>query len=96
MFRILQESLTNVARHAKATTVQVKVSVDDKEANLDIRDNGKGIRPDKLHARDSWGIIGMKERVKGLNGNLAIRGNPRKGTLLKVTLPLNRRRTIDE
>jgi signal transduction histidine kinase len=87
LFRILQETLTNVARHANATQVNVRLAKEDGSLILDVRDNGTGIRDEELSAGRSLGILGMRERVLVLGGELAISGAPGKGTAVTVRIP---------
>jgi signal transduction histidine kinase len=88
LFRIFQEALTNVSRHAQATEVTVDVQALGDRVIMEIRDNGKGITGEEIQDRNSFGLIGMRERVSFLNGDLQISGRPNRGTTLKVTLPL--------
>jgi PAS domain S-box-containing protein len=87
VFRILQETLTNIARHAEATEVRVKLAKEGGSLMLGIQDNGKGITEEQVSAGGSLGILGMRERALLLGGDLAIRGAPRKGTTVEVRLP---------
>jgi signal transduction histidine kinase len=87
LFRILQETLTNVARHAHATHVNVRLARENGSLILDVRDNGKGISEEERSAGRSLGILGMRERVLVLGGELAIRGAPGKGTAVTVRIP---------
>ena len=89
IFRISQEALTNVARHAKATRVGISLKKDNNTLILKIQDNGKGIEADEMFAPSSLGLMGMRERVRPFGGNLNITGTPKRGTSLKVTLPVN-------
>ncbi len=89
IFRISQEALTNVARHAKATRVNISLKEDDGALVLKIRDNGKGIAADEVFAPSSLGLMGMRERIRPFGGELIISGSP-KGTTLTVTLPVDR------
>ncbi len=88
LFRIFQETLTNVARHAKATRVMVNLKCQGEKMIMRIRDNGKGITEEQLSSSSSLGIIGMRERVRALRGEISIRGIPGKGTAVTVTIPL--------
>jgi PAS domain S-box-containing protein len=88
LFRIFQETLTNVARHTSATRVTVNLKVQDGKMIMRTRDNGKGITPEQLSSSSSFGIIGMRERVRALQGEITIRGIPGKGTTVAVTIPL--------
>jgi PAS domain S-box-containing protein len=87
LFRILQESLTNVARHANATQVAVRLTRDDGSMTLEVHDDGKGIGEEQLSDRSSLGILGMRERALLLGGELAISGAPGEGTTIKVRVP---------
>ncbi|MFA5317038.1 MAG: PAS domain S-box protein [Dehalococcoidales bacterium] len=88
LFRIFQETLTNAARHTSATRVTVNLKDQDGKMIMRIRDNGKGITPEQLSSPSSFGIIGMRERVRALRGEITIRGIPGKGTTVTVTIPL--------
>jgi PAS domain S-box-containing protein len=86
LFRILQESLTNVARHSKATTVLVKLVVEPEAVVLEIRDNGQGISETAMTNARSFGIIGMQERAISFGGNVEVRGIPGKGTVVMARI----------
>lgn len=86
-FRILQETLTNVGRHAKAKTVTVSVSENENELLLEIADDGKGISPENIQNGKTLGIIGMRERAALLGGKLLIEGTKDRGTRTKLILP---------
>lgn len=88
IFRILQETLTNVARHAEATKVKVSLEVENDRLILNIIDNGKGITGEQISNTDSLGIIGMRERVFPYNGGFEIKGQKGKGTIVRVCVPL--------
>ncbi|MBI3519710.1 MAG: PAS domain S-box protein [Bacteroidetes bacterium] len=88
VYRILQETLTNVARHSEATKVDILVSGDQKEFILEIKDNGKGISEENITNNKRLGILGMKERAGILDGELIITGNAKKGTSVKLILSL--------
>jgi two-component system sensor histidine kinase UhpB len=90
LFRILQETLTNVARHAHATAVHIALEEDHGDVSLQVRDNGKGISSEDLAILNSFGIIGIRERVSHLGGRVNFSGTPGKGTIVRVTLPLER------
>lgn len=87
LFRIAQEALTNVARHADATEIWVELRATDGELALVVRDDGKGIEPRTAEDAGSLGVLGMKERALLANGRLEIRGEPGAGTTVVVTLP---------
>lgn len=87
LFRIFQETLTNVARHAEATRLNVLLVEDDGTFLLEVRDNGRGFTNEQLLARKSLGILGMRERALLLGGELTIKGVPGKGTTVKARIP---------
>ncbi|HEX4842477.1 MAG TPA: ATP-binding protein [Limnobacter sp.] len=87
LFRILQEALTNIVKHAQATRVDVELFVTDHEISLEIRDNGKGIdNSDKLK-ETSFGLRGMQERVAAFGGWVDVSGAVGRGTTVMVSLP---------
>ncbi len=88
LFRIFQEALTNVARHAKATSVRANIRMEGKNLLLEIKDNGVGISPGVEDAKDSFGIIGMRERALVFGGMFEIRGAKGEGTTIVLRLPL--------
>ena len=88
LFRIFQESLTNVARHAQATSVEVQLRRSGDELTLKIADNGVGIAPEQLRRHRSLGLLGMKERAATLGATFAISGTPGEGAVVEVRLPL--------
>lgn len=88
LFRIVQEALTNVSRHANASEVRVNLDVCEKTIFLEIADNGRGISPENLSDKHALGLIGMRERISFLDGKLDISSPGGKGTRLLVTLPL--------
>lgn len=90
LFRIVQEALTNVVRHAGATEARVRVACDGPALLLTVADNGKGIAAEGLLSRESWGILGMHERSRSFGGELAIAGGL-DGTVLSLRLPLTAR-----
>ena len=87
LFRILQEALNNIVKHAKATAVKIQVSNHAKKLFLEIKDNGIGFDENHSVRQDSYGMIGMKERVILLEGELHITGKPGKGISVKVEMP---------
>ena len=88
VFRIIQESLTNVVRHAHATQIQIRLVKSEAKLNFSITDNGKGIAQDDLSKSQSFGLVGMRERVRAVQGELTITGDS-KGTRIEVSLPLS-------
>jgi len=89
-FRIFQEALTNVARHAQATQVEVALVESAGELTLSVRDNGRGIAADELDNPKSIGLLGMRERALQCGGEVQIRGAPGQGTTVAVRLPLTK------
>ncbi|MBI1892208.1 MAG: response regulator [Burkholderiales bacterium] len=88
VFRIVQEALTNVVRHANASRVTVQVERNGGELLVVVQDNGKGIEPERLVNGHSWGILGMAERTRYFGGELKISGAPGQGTTVTLRLPL--------
>ena len=89
VFRIFQELLTNIARHAKASKVKVSLRLKNDLLTLKVIDNGIGINDIDKEVSKSYGLMGIKERLIPWNGNFEISGKKAEGTLVKVTLPLN-------
>jgi PAS domain S-box-containing protein len=87
VFRIFQETLTNVARHANASEIEVRLAKDDRDLTLEVHDNGGGIPENKLSNGESLGILGMRERALLLGGELIISGAPGEGTTVRVRIP---------
>jgi PAS domain S-box-containing protein len=87
-FRIIQEALTNVTRHAKATRVDVAVRRAGGSLILGVSDNGVGFAPDTLSGLSSLGLVGMRERALACGGVLMVHGKPGEGTSIVVTIPL--------
>ncbi len=87
VFRILQESLTNVARHADATGVSIDLHVDEAELVMEVVDNGKGFQEEQSSVVRSLGLLGMRERAVLLGGRVAIVGTPGRGTSVSLHLP---------
>ncbi len=87
-FRVLQEALTNVARHAHAASVQVRLWIADGRLRLEIHDDGCGIVDGTAVGSSSLGLLGMKERVYSFGGSVEIRGAPACGTTVDVSIPL--------
>jgi signal transduction histidine kinase len=87
IFRIFQEMLTNVIRHAAATRIDAYLREKDGVLELSVRDNGKGIEQAMVNSPQSLGLIGMRERCHHLGGTVDIRGKRGKGTTVTVNLP---------
>jgi len=89
LFRIFQEALTNVARHADATSVNVSLTRQNGAVVLQVQDNGKGITEKELRGSRSLGLLGMRERAFLFGGEVNISGVPGKGTTIIASIPLN-------
>ena len=87
VFRIVQECLTNVARHAAASEVDITLAFDG-HLQVTIEDNGRGFDTEKMDKVTGLGLLGMQERVLALNGTLDIQSDPEGGTRLTIELPL--------
>jgi len=87
-FRIVQEALTNVLRHAAASRVSVALKRKGDVLTIEVKDNGVGITEARIFGSNSFGLIGMRERVLLLGGEAVISGKPGEGTLVRVTLPV--------
>lgn len=88
IFRILQETLTNVARHAQATKVKVSLQLEANKLALRISDNGSGTTERELLSPESFGLIGMRERIRVLKGKISISSIKDKGTTITVSIPI--------
>jgi signal transduction histidine kinase len=92
LYRVVQEALTNCARHADAKEIRIALNADSERLNLTVEDDGRGLEGEengeRRHGSNGMGLIGMEERVRELGGTLAIRSEPGKGTLLNASIPL--------
>jgi PAS domain S-box-containing protein len=95
VFRICQEALTNIIRHAKATRVSVSLRKGPGRVSLKISDNGKGIEESQILDPRAFGLIGMRERARFWGGEVKISGAPGKGTLVALSIPLARREDLN-
>lgn len=89
IFRIFQEALTNIVRHAQATMVEVHLKKGRSVLTLEVKDNGIGIPAEKLSDHNSYGLIGIRERARYLGGDARILGIPGSGTTVDVNIPLD-------
>jgi PAS domain S-box-containing protein len=89
LFRIFQETLTNIARHAEATAVSARLYVEDDRLILTIMDNGRGFDPAVAKKKKTLGLLGMKERALMMKGAYEIDSQPGKGTSLRFSVPLH-------
>jgi len=91
IFRLVQELLTNIIRHAEAQAVKITLKKMENQVKLIVADNGLGITPDRINDPRSLGLIGLRERVYARGGTIQIRGIPHRGTKIAVEIPLNRK-----
>lgn len=96
VFRILQEAMTNVARHANATEVKVSLRLENDNVMLEVKDNGKGITEKQFSDPKSFGLIGIKERVNFFGGDVKINGMRDQGTTLIVSIPLRKKEELND
>lgn len=89
VFRIMQESLTNIARHSKATRAEIRLVIVDNQIDFRILDNGIGITEPEINSSKSFGLIGMKERAASIGGSLEIRQIIGTGTEIVLKIPVN-------
>jgi PAS domain S-box-containing protein len=94
VFRILQESLANVARHAEATEVEIALSQDAHGFSMKVTDNGKGLQPGDRRKENSFGLMGIRERIHSLGGELEIASTPSQGTVLSISIPMEEGRAV--
>ena len=90
IFRIVQESLTNVARHAEASRVEINLWRSANDLIVEVHDNGKGFDSDNATNKNSFGLLGMRERAAVLGGNIDITSSPQQGTEIRVRIPIKR------
>ena len=88
LYRVVQEAVTNILRYSKATEANVDLMKYPNSIELIIRDNGRGFEVDKVDSKLHHGLIGMKERIFGLNGKIDIRSFIGKGTTISVKIPI--------
>jgi two-component system sensor histidine kinase UhpB len=87
VFRILQESLANVARHAQASQVRIALTDYPGGFSMTVADNGKGLQPGDRSKGNSFGLMGIRERAHSLGGELAITSSLGRGTVLSISIP---------
>ena len=89
MFRVVQEALNNVVKHAQASTVRVRIEFAATSVTVLVEDDGKGFEPaDEEIPAGHYGIMGMRERMQLLEGKLTIKSTPRRGTRVMINVPL--------
>ena len=96
LYRILQEALTNILKYACATSVKVRLKESTKAIGLEVIDNGRGITDEQILSHQSFGLIGMWERVHLLQGEIRIFGMKGKGTAIIIKIPLRRENGKDD
>lgn len=89
VFRVIQEAMTNVARHSGATEVRLKIARDGSNCVVSVADNGRGCSSDRRPSRNSFGLLGMRERATALGGELLIQTAPGQGFAVCVCLPIS-------
>jgi signal transduction histidine kinase len=90
IFRIIQESLTNVARHSGASLVKIEAEIKNNEISFYIEDNGKGVTDEEMKNTKSLGIVGIRERAYSEDGALSILSEKGKGMKLIVSMPVKK------
>ena len=90
IFRIVQESLTNVARHAEASCVEINVFRNANDLIVEVRDNGKGFDSENATKKKSFGLLGMRERAAMLGGSIDVTSSTQQGTTVRVCIPIKR------
>jgi signal transduction histidine kinase len=88
IFRIVQESLTNVTRHAEASRVGVALSQTAEDLIVEVSDDGKGFDSTEAAKKKTFGLLGMGERAAVLGGRIDIASAPQQGTIVRVCLPI--------
>jgi signal transduction histidine kinase len=88
LFRIFQEGLTNVVRHAQATHAEIRLNVADGDVELAVQDNGRGFAPELIPTSQALGLLSMRERAAGFNGSVSILSAPGGGTTVRVRMPI--------
>jgi PAS domain S-box-containing protein len=88
VFRIVQESITNIARYAQATQINIDLAQNGDELRVTVQDDGQGFDPAQAAGKKSFGLLGMRERALALGGRLDIQSAPQQGTTIALTIPL--------
>ena len=92
VFRIFQETLTNILRHAKATLAEIHIAIVGDTLAVTIADNGRGITEEEIEHSNSLGLLGMKERMHSIGGKIFISGTQGAGTVVRLIIPLQRQK----
>jgi hypothetical protein len=88
MFRIVQESLSNVMRHAKANSVDIEIHRKDNKLSIEIKDDGIGLRSDYRKKENTFGLAGIEERIRSFGGTVSIKASSGKGLEIKLLVPI--------
>lgn len=88
VFRIMQEALTNVARHAQASRARISLKESEGALLLTVDDDGRGVAESDLTRPDALGLLGMRERADSLGADLTIEGRPGRGTTVQLRVPM--------
>jgi signal transduction histidine kinase len=89
LFRVVQEALTNVVRHANAAHAWIELQRDTTEVKLEIRDDGAGLPPTSQRGQRAHGIMSMRQRILGVGGEFDMRSSRTQGTAIRVLVPLD-------
>ena len=98
LFRICQEAMSNIARHAQATAVLIEIGLEDDVFRIDIEDDGQGFDPEAVAHREgrrSWGLMGIRERAEILGGTARVESSPGKGAHVEVRIPVPREQAAE-
>jgi PAS domain S-box-containing protein len=95
VYRMVQEALTNVARHADATRVELKMALNEEQLQVIVRDNGRGIDEAGLRRSKSYGVLGIRERAQTLGGNARIYRADEGGTIVEITIPMRAQKSAE-
>jgi PAS domain S-box-containing protein len=95
LYRVLQESLTNIVRHSEASVAEIRLNIVSNKIEMQIADNGKGIAENEINSSTSMGILGIKERIRSVNGKVSIKGEKGTGTTIKISVPYKSKKNHD-
>ena len=90
LLRVLSEALANITRHAQASQIWVLLKVEGKQLTLEIRDNGRGFEPEKATKAGHYGLLGMRERARLVNGSLSVESSAGQGTSIRLEVPISK------
>lgn len=88
IFRVVQESLTNIAKHARASQVRIDLHFEPAQVSVSIHDNGQGFDPSQVAKLGRFGLLGMRERILALQGHIQIQSHPGQGTHIAIDVPI--------